>query len=310
MHEDNCNCISQEKDIPSLVQLCLKTEQDSGLAENSMKELKRYLNEFTKYCDIHDIQSVNELTPEFLKCYADQRCDGTVPNLKKAVVWSLRKFGKHIALLQVVKEDPARHLRHPKFHPRSELPEYLSEAQLRILMEHAANCLPKMDFAILSLLTTAGLRPYEITAIKQRDVYLEERFINLHVKGGWIKKTPLSQSMAFVLSDYLKTHNDDCEALSVNTRGHPVSVSWVQRMVKQTGKEAGRSLSLTCNHLRHTFGTHSADQNGKVITKALMGHQRLATTEIYTHLSPRYFKALMNLHPYQKVMDEGAINGQ
>ena len=34
MHEDNCNCVSQEKDILSLAQLCLKTEQDSGLAEN------------------------------------------------------------------------------------------------------------------------------------------------------------------------------------------------------------------------------------------------------------------------------------
>ena len=104
MHEDNCSCISQEKDMLSLAQLCLKKEQDSGLADNSLKELNRYLNEFTTYCDIHDIQSVNELTPELLKCYADQRCDGTGPNLKKAVVWSLRKFGKHIALLQVVKE--------------------------------------------------------------------------------------------------------------------------------------------------------------------------------------------------------------
>jgi len=168
MHEDNCNCILQEKDIPSLVQLCLRTEQDSGLAENSLKELKRYFNEFTYHYKSQNVHSVKELTPEFLRHYADQRCDGTGPNLKKAVVWSLRKFGKHIALLQVVKENPARHLRHPRFHPRSELPEYLSEAQLRILMENAANCLSKMDFAILSLLTTAGLRPYEITAIRQR----------------------------------------------------------------------------------------------------------------------------------------------
>ena len=168
MHEDNCNCISQEKDIPSLVQLCLRTEQDSGLAENSLKELKRYFNEFTCHYKSQNVHSVKELTLEFLRHYADQRCDGTGPNLKKAVVWSLRKFGKHIALLQVVKENPARHLRHPRFHPRSELPEYLSEAQLRILMENAANCLSKMDFAILSLLTTAGLRPYEITAIRQR----------------------------------------------------------------------------------------------------------------------------------------------
>ena len=79
-------------------------------------------------------------------------------------------------------------------------------------------------------------------------------------------------------------------------------------MVKSAGKNAGLSLSLTCNHHRHTFGTHAADRNGKVVTKALMGHQRLATTEIYTHLSPHHFKALMNLHPYQSVCNKGAVN--
>jgi site-specific recombinase XerD len=147
MHERQGTDASQ--DIYSLVQLCLKTGQDSGLADNSLKELKRYLNEFTYHCKSQNVHSVKELTPEFLRRYADQRCDGAGPNLKKVVVWSLRKFSRHLAMLQVMKEDPARHLRHPKFHPRSELPEYLSEAQLRILMEHGANCLPKMDFSIL-----------------------------------------------------------------------------------------------------------------------------------------------------------------
>lgn len=308
MHEKHIIDVPPGKDIHVLAQRCLKAEMDRDLSKNSMKELQRYLNEFTVHCSNHGIHSANELTPNFLKCYADQRCEGAGPNLKKAVVWSLRKFGKHIALLQVVKDDPARNLRHPRFHPRSELPEYLSESQLRRLLQHSARSRRQRDFAIISLMATTGLRANEIITIKRGDVHLKQHCIDAHVKGGWIKKTPLSNSMAAILADYLATRNDDCPALFVNTRYRPITVSWVQRMVKTAGKEAGLSLSLTCNHLRHTFATHAADQHGKIITKALMGHQRLATTEIYTHLSPRYFKSLMNLHPYQRITEKGVTN--
>lgn len=221
----------------------------------------------------------------------------------------MRKFGKHLALLQVVKEDPARNLRHPKFHPRSELPEYLSAFQLKKLLEYAANNLEPRDFAIISLLATTGLRPNEIVICKRNNVHLNRHCIYVHVKGGWIKETPISASMAAVLTDYLTTREDDCQALFVNTRGRPVSVSWIQRIVKAAGKNAAILISLTCNHLRHTFATHTADKHGKIVTKALMGHQRLATTEIYTHLSQRHFKALMNLHPYQAVCNKGVANG-
>jgi site-specific recombinase XerD len=48
-------------------------------------------------------------------------------------------------------------LRHPKFHPRSELPEYLSASQLKNLLEYAANNLELRDFAIISLLATTEI---------------------------------------------------------------------------------------------------------------------------------------------------------
>ena len=298
MHENqDVNIVLRDK-IKPLIQRCLQTEQDRGLSKNSIVELKRYLNEFSTYCECQNIYSVNDLTPSFLKDYIDQRCKSAGPNLRKAIVWSLRKFGKHLALLQVVKENPARNLRHPKFYPRSELPEYLSASQLKNLLEYAANNLELRDFAIISLLATTGLRPNEIVICKRNNVQLNRHCIYVHVKGGWIKETPISASMSSILTDYLATRKDDCHALFVNTRGNRVSVSWIQYIIKAAGKNAGLLLSLTCNHLRHTFGTHAADRNGKVVTKALMGHQRLATTEIYTHLSPCHFKAHMNLHPY------------
>jgi len=121
MHENQEVNIVSRDNIKPLIQLCLQTEQDRGLSKNSIIELKRYLNEFSTYCEYQNIYSVKDLTLTFLKDYIDQRCKSAGPNLKKAIVWSLRKFGKHLALLQVVKEDPARNLRHPKFYPRSEI---------------------------------------------------------------------------------------------------------------------------------------------------------------------------------------------
>jgi site-specific recombinase XerD len=251
MHENQDVNIVSRDNIKPLIQLCLQTERDRGLSKNSISELKRYLNEFLTYCEYQNIYSVKDLTPPFLKNYIDLRCKSAGPNLKKTIVWSLRKFGKHLALLQVVENDPARNLRHPKFNPRSELPEYLSASQLKNLLEYAANNLELCKFAIISLMATTGLRPNEIINCKRNHVHLNRHCIHVRVKGGWIKETPISVSMALILNDYLATRKDDCQVLFVNTRGCPVSVSWIQCTVKSAGKNTGLSLSLTCNHLRH-----------------------------------------------------------
>ena len=174
MYEKLQNDIPLKEDIHGLMRHCLKTEKNLGLSEKTIKELSRYLNEFIVYCKNQSIQTVEGLTPDFLKSYVEQRSATGGPKLKKAVVWSLRKFGKHLALLQVLNEDPARNLRHPTFHPRAELPEYLSEQELHRLLEYAAHNLNTRDFAILSLFSTTGLRPNEI-ATCTRSNFLPKR---------------------------------------------------------------------------------------------------------------------------------------
>ena len=211
-------------------------EQDRKLSVNSIKELKRYLMEFGKYCKVNGISSPAQLSPNFLKEYTEYRCTTASPNLKKAVVWSLRKFGKFLNLIQVVSDDPAKNLRHPKFHPRSRLPKYLSETELRKLLEYAANNKGERDFTIISLLASTGLRPKEITSVKLCDIHSNNHYIKVQVKGGWIKKTHISFSMAALLSNYLATRNDESGSLFVNTRGKPISVAWLQRFVKNLGK--------------------------------------------------------------------------
>ena len=58
-----------KNDIDSLIKHCLKVEQDRKLSVNSIKELKRYLMEFGKYCKVNGISSPTQLHPDFLRKY-------------------------------------------------------------------------------------------------------------------------------------------------------------------------------------------------------------------------------------------------
>jgi site-specific recombinase XerD len=247
MHEIATNKARPRDDIPTLVRQCLDGERDRHLSEKSLKELRRYLTEFADRCRAESIRSALELTPDLLKTYAENRCEGAGPSLKKALVWALQRFGRYLRLLQVVKEDPAGHLRYPKMHPRSEIPEYLSEPQLTRLLEHSATHGTSTGFAALSLIAATGLRPNEAANLKLSDVSFGRQCMNVRVKGGWIKKTALNYPVITILKAYLSTRTDSSEALFVTSRGVPATANFLQRLVKTAGKGASLPVSLSCN---------------------------------------------------------------
>ncbi len=299
MYMDQSTGFERTGNIKSLVIGCLNAELAASKEKNTLSELTRYLNDFSAYCEKHNVDSPDGITADSLYGFIEFRCKNKGPSLKKAVVWALRKFCNYLNLINVLKKNLASKLRHPKFTTRSELPTYLSESQTRKLIEYAALNLELNAFSILSLMLSTGLRPNEIVRIKKKDVHLDKRYFEVKVKGGWIKQSALSEPTVTILTKYLATRDDDCDALFVNKRRRPVSKSWLRQMLKSSAEKLGFSFSLTPNIIRHTFATHAADKHGKVITKALMGHRRLSTTEVYTHLSPRHFRSLMNHHPYQ-----------
>ena len=283
--------------LHALIDDCLENEKNLGLGESSLEELNRYLNGFADYCKDR-LKRLSDLSPVFFKDYVETRCEHTGPSVVKALVWSLRKFGAFLNLRQILPENPAKPLRHPKFPLRKELPAYLCTDDLRKLLTLAAKKCNQRDFAILSLMAGTGLRPADIARIKWTDFDPVSQCIKGIVKGYWTKTTPLNTGLTAILNNYLHSRSDDAESLFVSDRAKPVTVSWIQRLVKAAGREAELNISLTCNILRHTFATHAADRHGKMITRSLLGHQRLRTTAVYTHLSPRRYKVLMNRHPY------------
>ena len=290
--------------IYQLVTECIDFEKGRGLRPETLKELNRYLQEIAAYCQ-DKLEQLEDMTSDFLREYIMIRGKDRGNDLKKALVWSLRKFGAYLVLRGRMETNPAKPLRHPKISPRSKLPQYFKEEQLRVLLVHAANHMGKRDFAIVALIASMGMRPSAVAALQKNHFSPSRHYIIETLKGGGYKKTALNESVCTILQAYLDSRTDNCLAMFLTIRNQPVSIGWIQRMVKEEGRDAGFKVPLTCNLLRHTFAVYAADRHGKIVTKALMGHRKLCTTAVYTHLSARHFRVLMNRHAF----NNGGHNG-
>ena len=292
-------------EIGEAVRRCLQAEKELGLAERSLRSCGGYLRQFAEHCRKQGVSKASELTTALVTGYIAQRGASGGPPLVKSLVWSVRKLCAYLCLRGILVENPARDLRHPSISPRAQLPEYLSAAQLRRLLRTAARDRPAQDFVILSLIATTGMRPFEVAGLRRDDLHLDQHRIEARTKGGWMKKTPLPASTAALLKAHLATRDDQQPALFLNKWHEPATTNWVQRMVKETAVAAQLPFVTACV-LRHTFGTFAADRHGTVVTRSLLGHRFCRTTQVYTHLSPRRFRPLMNAHPYQTVIREGS----
>jgi integrase/recombinase XerD len=212
----------------------------------------------------------------------------------------MRKLFSFLALRQIITDNPAGHIPHPKARPREKLPTYLKPAELSALLETAAQKRNLQDFTVLSLLATVGPRPHEIAKLRLKDVFPEEQYLFFHVKGGWYKRTPMSAAMAETMREYIEAYAPSGSRLFYNHWKKPIDRRWIERMVRDAGVQAGINYRVTPNILRHTFATYAADRHGAVVTRALLGHcRRSHSTDVYMHLIPSKFRALMNCHPYQ-----------
>ena len=93
---------------------------------------------------------------------------------------------------------------------------------------------------------------------------------------------------------------DAALALFLNSRGQRLGVRGVQKVMGRTAIRVGLTKPATPHTLRHTFATHLASEGMDVrVVQELLGHSRLETTQVYTHLSLDRLKDVMRAaHPH------------
>jgi len=146
--------------------------------------------------------------------------------------------------------------------------------------------------ALLELLYSAGLRSQEAVTLDLRDVDFEREVVHVRGKGGKERVVPLGEESGWWLARYLEHARPQLaagaeDAFFLSVRGRRLDTSTLRR------------ISPHPHRLRHAFATHLLEGGADLrVVQELLGHESLATTQVYTHVSPaRLRAAYRGAHP-------------
>ncbi len=163
------------------------------------------------------------------------------------------------------------------------LPVVLSKDEIIKLIKVTGNLKHK---TILLLIYSAGLRLGELLNLKIGDI--DSKSMKIHIKQGKGKKDRyimLSGNVLKLLREYYKIYKPK-EFFVEGQNGGKYSPKSVQSVFKRSLQKAGIKKKATVHSLRHSFATHLLDDGTDIrYIQELLGHKRLETTQIYTHVS-------------------------
>jgi integrase/recombinase XerC len=209
---------------------------------------------------------------------------------------ALRTFFQFLIREGAVEANPAKLVSTPRLEKK--LPNHLSveDAVRFIETPDAATDLGKRDRAILEMLYGTGVRVSELVKLDLRDADLKNRMVRVKGKRRKERIVPFGEPALHALLGWLTVRQNflnnappaerEAEAMFLNYQGTRITTRSVGRMVDKYIKICAGIHNISPHSLRHSFATHLLDSGADLRDiQELLGHARLSTTQIYTHVS-------------------------
>jgi integrase/recombinase XerD len=239
---------------------------------------------------------------------AELRAGGITAATLARRIAAARSFYRHLQLLGVREDNPARELALPRRTRR--VPRTLSAGEAERLIEAANGASPRglRDRALVELLYCSGLRISEAVGLERNGVDLDERTVRVLGKGNKERVVPVGRQAAEAIRRYLargRPHLDRRHRpeLFLNARGGGLTRSGGFLILRGLAAKAGLEPERIHPHLlRHSFATHLLEGGADLRSvQEMLGHADLSTTELYTHVTDKrrrdaYFAA----HPHAR----------
>jgi integrase/recombinase XerD len=157
------------------------------------------------------------------------------------------------------------------------------------------------DRAMLTLMYAAGLRVSELCALRLSDVDRQTGFVSVLGKGGKRRLVPIGEVALATLDAHLAQPRPPgpAGALFLSSWGRPLTRQAFWKIVLRYARQAGIAKAISPHKLRHSFATHLLEGGADLRSvQAMLGHAKIATTEIYTYISPAHvWQAHRKAHP-------------
>lgn len=294
-------------DINDAIELFLEYKAvEEGLnIKSTIPDYKDDFKVFLKY--FPNIKTVDDLNDELIDNFIYEQ---SLNDLKSSTISRRISTIKNFFLF-LENEKIATNLVKEVILPKKEkhIPTFLSIDEIKNLLSVFDETKPTeyRDKTMVLVMYCAGLRVSELINLEKRSINFEEKLITLKGKGNKERFVPLNDIALEYLNNYLSQNKNNkvfskSKYLFINKKdGKPLTRQYFFVELNKYAKRAGIDKKISPHTLRHSFATHLLENGADLrVVQELLGHSKIETTQIYTHLSTKKILDALDLYSKRK----------
>lgn len=276
-----------------------------NMSGNTLDAYQRDLRKLLDYIE-REQKDIRDVTLHDLEHFSAGLHDiGIHPRSQCRILSGIRSFFRFVQLDGYRDDDPTELLESPQI--GDHLPEVLTTEEVDRL--EASIDLSKWEGhrnrAIIEVLFSCGLRVSELVNLKLSDLYIDEEYVRVMGKGSKERLVPISRKAIDELKNWFYDRNlmkikpGEEDYVFLNRRGAHLTRTMILIMIKSQAKDAGIQKTISPHTLRHSFATALLEGGADLrFIQALLGHEDIGTTEIYTHIDTSTLRQeILEHHP-------------
>ena len=295
--------LRMEKDIRKSYRRYLRLQKN--FTENTIDAYLRDLDKLLRWLQSTGVEAVEAKLEDLQQFAASLHDLGIGPRSQCRILSGVRSFYRFLMIDGHRDDDPTELLESPQL--GEHLPEVLTTEEVDQL--ESAIDLSKWEGhrnrAIIEVLFSCGLRVSELVGLRLSDLYLDEFFLRVVGKGRKERLVPISKRAVEELGYWFdsRCHMDikagEEDYVFLNRRGAHLTRTMILIMVKRAAADAGIVKNISPHTLRHSFATALLEGGADLrAIQAMLGHESIGTTEIYTHIDMTTLRQqILDHHP-------------
>ncbi len=277
---------------------------ERGLSGRTVRAYRAELLRFECWCQDHRIDPLAGRQQPVRAYLGWLEAAGLTARSRARGVSAIRGFYRYLLAAGRIESDPTELLKIRE--GRRRLPRALSVEEIERVLQQPDVAKPQglRDRAMLEVAYGCGLRVSELVGLELGDLDLEEGFVRCRGKGDKQRLVPLGEEALHWVQRYLGQGRSRFgprpgeQAVFLSRRGRRLSRQWFGKILKRYGIAAGIARDRISPHvLRHSFATHLLEGDADLrAVQAMLGHARIVTTEVYTHVDRARLKSVYDRH--------------
>lgn len=278
---------------------------EKALSANTLDAYLTDLNKLLCFLKTENIDMLAVTLDDLQRFAAGLHDIGIHPRSQARILSGIKSFFHFLVMADYREDDPSELLEGPKI--GFKLPEVLTVEEIDTIISTVdmSKKEGQRNRAILETLYSCGLRVSELCNLKLSELYFDEGFIKVEGKGSKQRLVPISPRAIKEIKYWLLDRNlgkikkgfEDYVFLA--RWGNSISRIMVFHLIKELAEKAGITKNISPHTFRHSFATHLLEGGAtSAPSQCMLGHESIATTEIYTHIDRNMLRSeIIEHHP-------------